>query len=384
MSGGVTSMPAHQPASPDCLTITDAPDGLSITIYENAVPPFVEAAMERLYQNLYASVLWLKIMGAAERLHTYVVSEGGLPVTILLFRTNGPRVMVVNNVIQICAVEIGRFSKAIFARFGKVGVISFKTIQTDLTHLDFPYQRFNTSENIVLSLPKSADAYVAALGKNTRKNVRYYLNRVKRCFPTFEYKLLERDKIAETQVLDILRLKNNRMLGKPYADTREDAETRRILKLVAARGMVGVITIDGKICAGSIGYRVGNHTFGSVLAHDLRYDGYWIGMLCCFLTICESINLGCEEYHFLWGPDDYKFRMLGVQRDLDNVIVYRSPRQVVLNAGVTCTSMATRCSRLARLRLREAGKPGNRLGKAMATLLQWRLKLRERWSLPAK
>jgi hypothetical protein len=37
-----------------------------------------------------------------------------------------------------------------------------------------------------------------------------------------------------------------------------------------------------------------------------------------------------------------------------------------------------------RLRLREAGKPEHRLGKLMASLLQWRLKMRERLSFRKK
>jgi hypothetical protein len=372
-------MPAQYSVTDDCLATTDAPGGVKIAIYENAVPPFVESALEKLYQNLYASLVWLKIRGVAERLSTYVVTDNGQPSTILLFRIDGSRAVVINNVIEIREIEIGRFARALFTRFGRIGVISFKTIETNLQQLDFPYRRFNTSENIVLTLPHSADDYIAALGKNTRKNVRYYLNRVKRFFPSFEYKLLEREKVEASQVIDILRLKNHSMPG-----VLEDAETRRTLALVAARGMVGIITIDGKICAGSIGYRIGNHTFGSVLAHDLQYDGYWIGMLCCFLTICESIGRGCQEYHFLWGPDDYKFRMLGAQRDLDDVVVYRSARHVVLNPAVACTSIATRYTRVLRLRLREAGKPEHRFGKLMASLLQWRLKMRERLSFRKK
>jgi hypothetical protein len=372
-------MSAQYSAADDCLAITDAPAGVRITIYENVVPPFVESAIEQLYQNLYASLVWLKIRGIAERLSTYVVTDNGRPLAILLFRIDGTRAVVINNVIEVREAEIGRFASAVFTRFGRISVISFKTIETDLRQLEFPYRRFNTSENIVLTLPRSSDDYIAALGKNTRKNVRYYLNRVKRFFPSFEYKLLERETVEASQVIEILRLKNNRMPG-----AMEDAETRRILALVAARGMVGIITIDGKICAGSIGYRIGNHTFGSVLAHDLQYDGYWIGMLCCFLTICESIGRGCREYHFLWGPDDYKFRMLGAQRDLDDVVVYRSARHVVLNPVVACTSIATRYTRVLRLRLRETGKPEHRIGKMMAALVQWRLKMRERLSFRHK
>jgi hypothetical protein len=51
------------------------------------------------------------------------------------------------------------------------------------------------------------------------------------------------------------------------------------------------------------------------------------------MTICESITRGGKEFHFLWGRYDYKFMLGAVQRDLDNVVVYRNHVQLMRNAG---------------------------------------------------
>lgn len=348
------------------------PGGMHVSIYENNVPMFVEAALEQLYENLYSSLIQLRVLGRADDLSAYVATDNGKAIAILLFRLERGRARVINNVIEIREAEVARFVGCMFDRFKAINVILFQAVQTDVRQLAYPYQRFNSSEDIVLTLPRSADDYVASLGKNTRKNVKYYLNRAKRSFPTFEYKLYERGNVCEAQVLDILRLKCGRLAGKNITSGIDEKETERTLQLVRARGLVGIITIDGKVCAGSIGYRVGTNSFGGVLAHDLAYDGYWIGMLCCYLTIVECIAIGCREYHFLWGQDEYKYRMLGVQRDLDDLTVYRSRTQIVLNVGTACKAAWKGYSRRGKCWLRDAKAGDGKLAKLLSKVTRVR------------
>lgn len=339
-----------------------------ITIYENDVPAFVEMALEQLYQNLYSSLVYLRASGLAGNLGTYVACVDDRPLAIFLFRMQKRTAHVVNHVIPVGEAEVERFCQSMFARFPSIHVIAFQSLQTDVQALSFPYQRFNVSEDIVLSLPPSPDSYLASLGKNTRKNVKYYLNRVKRSFPSFQYHLLEREQVTPAQVRDILQLKTGRLAERNITAAFSVAETERTLQLVRDRGLVGIISIDGKICAGSIGYRIGTHAFGGVLAHDLEYDGYWIGMLCCFLTISDSITLGCKQYHFLWGRDEYKFRMLGQQRDLDDLTVYRSPVHRLCNPGIVYKAAVRGYSRRMRLWLTAARKSETVFGRLLAGL----------------
>ena len=341
---------------------------LTISIYENEVPAFVEAALENLYENLYSSLIQLEVHGRTDNLSTYVATEYGKETVILLFRMESGRARVLNNVIKMDESVVARFASALFDRFKSINVIVFETVQTNIRRLAFPYQRFNSSEDIVLTLPRSSEEYVANLGKNTRKNVKYYLNRVKRNFPSFEFKLYEKEAVSEAQVLDILRLKSNRLAGKNMSTAHHDSETEKILRLVKARGLVGIISINGQVCAGSIGYRVGTNSFGGVLAHDLEYDGYWIGMLCLYLTICECIALGCSEHHFLWGQDEFKYRMLGVQRDLDDITIYRSRTQYVLNVVTACKAASKGYVRRSKLWLREAKTRDDHVGKLLSKL----------------
>jgi hypothetical protein len=311
------------------------PKTISIECYENDIPYFVEEELEKLYENIYSSVLQFRVYGTtAGNTSTYVVREGARIVVIFLFVREGARIRVLNEVIRINDREISQFAEYIFATFKKITVISFHAIQADIRKLRFPYQRFNCSEDIVLTLPETEQDYLSYLGKHSRKNIKYYKNKLVREFPTFRFEVLAKDEIAHKQIREIVILNRHRMAGKHKLSAFDDEETDRIIALVKECGVVGIITIDGKICAGAVCVCVGKNYFMSVISHDSQFDEYRLGTLCCFLTICESIARGGKEFHFLWGEYEYKYTLMGVKRDLHHVNVYRSRAQFLLNANM--------------------------------------------------
>ncbi len=341
-----------------------APKAVTIACYDNEIPPFVEQEMKRLYENVYSSLMQFRVYGTiAGNTSTYVVREGTRIVTIFLFvRTQG-QVHVLNEVIPIGAREISRFAEYIFAAFRKVTVITFHAIQTDIRRLRFPYQRFNCSEDIVLALPQNEQEYLAQLGKHSRKNIKYYMNKLKREHPTFEFKVFSKGEITHQQIRDIVILNRQRMAGKNKVSAFDDEETDRIITLVNECGMVGVATIDGKVCAGAICLCIGKNYFLNVISHDSAYDDYRMGTLCCFMTICESIARGGSEFHFLWGRYEYKSTLLGVPRDLDHVNVYRSRTQLMMNAGTALRTALNGYIRRTKLWLHHGGGPGSAVGR---------------------
>lgn len=356
---------SHKRAHP-----SKGPRTVTIDCYDNEIPPFVEPEMKRLYENVYSSVMQFRVYGAiAGNTSTYVVREGSRIVTIFLFvRTKG-KVHVLNEVIPISANEISRFAEYIFAAFKKVMVITFHAIQTDICKLRFPYQRFNCSEDIVLALPPHAQEYLAHLGKHSRKNIKYYMNKLKREHPSFEFKVCSKEEITHQQIRDIVILNRHRMAGKHKVSAFDDEETDRIIALVNECGMVGVATIDGKVCAGAICLCIGKNYFLNVISHDSAYDDYRMGTLCCFLTICESIARGGSEFHFLWGRYEYKSTLLGVPRDLDHVDVYRSRRQLVMNAGTALRTALNGYIRCSKLWLHHGGGRSSGIGRLLLASL---------------
>ncbi|MES2932321.1 MAG: hypothetical protein V4805_02375, partial [Pseudomonadota bacterium] len=66
---------------------------------------------------------------------------------------------------------------------------------------------------------------------------------------------------------------------------------------------------------------------------------YRLGMLYRYLTISECIKQNGSECHFLWGRQEYKFSFLGVQRDLHELVIYRSRLRYLLE-GATVVQIA--------------------------------------------
>jgi hypothetical protein len=62
----------------------------TVSLYENFVPPFAEAEMERLHQNIYSSLANLQLSPALADASTYVVCRGNEVISILLFRCENP------------------------------------------------------------------------------------------------------------------------------------------------------------------------------------------------------------------------------------------------------------------------------------------------------
>lgn len=332
-------------------------DGFAVSCYENEVPPFVEREMERLYENLFSSLVQFRIYGAIAGASTYVVRDnacGGKVTSLLLFRRNKGTVRVINEVIKLDEKEISRFVDYIFTTFGSVGVILFHAIQTDVCRLPFPYQRFNCLEDIVLSLPATTDEYLASLGKATRKTIKGYMNKLRRAFPSFSYQIYGKDELTEQQIREIVKLNVARMSEKNKVSAYEEAEIIRLVALAKKCGVVGIGTIDGRICAGAVSFRVGDNFFMSINAYDPAYDDYRLGTLCGFLIISECIAQGGKECHLLWGRSEYKYRFLGVQRDLDNVAVYRSRLHQLRHADIALMTAFKGYTRRAKLWFQDA------------------------------
>jgi len=308
-------------------------EGNIISCFENDVPEFIAADMTRLYGSLYSSLPQFHIYTDGTDTSTYIVRKGGKPTTIFLFQHIDAGVTVVNEVIKVSEEEISRFSAYIFSSFPSVAFISFKAVQTAITRLSFPYQRSNCLEDIVLALPSTIEQYFSSLGKHTRRNIKRQTKRVLAVFPTFRFQIFEKDEVDADTIRKIVDLNRARMAGKHKMSAINDEETERLVRLAKECGLVGVATIDGRVCAGGINFRCGENYFLNVIAHDSTYDDYWMGILCCYLTICECIKRRGREFHFLWGQYDYKYALMGVQRDLDNVAVYRSYWHLVLHSG---------------------------------------------------
>lgn len=306
----------------------------NVRLYDAALPSFAETELARLYKNVFSSVARFVAMDELAHACAYVASEHGEVTCLLLFRREAGTVRVLNEVIAIDENEVRRFSGTVFTVFPSVALISFRAIRADIRQLPFPYQQFNCLEDIVLDLPGTADAYFSSLGKNMRASLKRYQKKIAADLPGFHYSIGPGRDASPQQLAAIVALSSARMASKKQVSAHTDDKTAQLIRLAKACGVVVVASIDDKVCAGVICTEVGGNFFMHVVAHDPAYDGYRIGKLCCYLSICDAIARGGKEYHFLWGRYEYKYRLLGVQRELDRLVVYRSRLRMALHCKV--------------------------------------------------
>ncbi|HJV80497.1 GNAT family N-acetyltransferase [Noviherbaspirillum sp.] len=306
---------------------------LTISCYDNEVPSFVESEIERLYGNIFSSLRGFRTYGWTEtNTSTYVARKSGKISALILFERRNGKARVLNEGIRISGEELDRFADYLFATDESLNVISFKAVETDIRKSRFPLQRFNQLEDLALAFPSTREEYLARLGKNTRRNIKRYTDRLLRAFPSFRFEVCESENVNEKDIRTLIAFNRARMAGKNVVSSFDEEETRQVVDLAKSCGLVGIARIDGQICAGAVSFKAGDNYFLNLLSHDPRYDDYWVGFLCCYLTMCECIDRGGREFHFLWGRYEYKYALGAKPRDLDNVNVYRSRLQVLLNA----------------------------------------------------
>lgn len=359
--------------------ISKRPDdfnGASFSYFRNEIPHFVEKEMERLYGSIYSSVSYFRLNGMLEDARAYVDWKDGAVMAIIVFRQANGAITVLNELIGLPAECVRRFINTLFSTAGDVQYIIFNAIETGELGLKFPCQRFNCSENIVISLPDSPDKYFDGLGKNLRKNLKYYANRIKREHPSYQFTILEGKDVDEHCIRKIAEFNVARMTGKNKASGTTEAEIKRTIDLMRLfSGFIGLTTVNGEMCAGEICCRIGSNYFILMGSHDPTFDAYRLGMLSQYMTICEFIRRGGRECHFTWGREEYKYRLQGVRRDLDRIVVYRSQVQFVLNpvlVAKTTINGRIRQMRLWLMNTRQKGKPSVKFAiQSLKTMRNW-------------
>lgn len=305
-------------------TRTTSRDGYSVTCYHEHVPDFVAPELERLYGSFFSSMAVWQMYGSLEGASTFALYRQQHLEDIWLFQRQGTLVRVLNEQINIRGESLSRFTRMIFASEPAVGVICLHAVEAELAGRGLLHHRSNCTEDSVVTLPDSADAYLHQLGKSTRKNLRRYQRRLADTHPSFDYRIRESTDILEHEVRAIIALNHVRMANKGRVSANDETEVQRMLALLQTHGMVGVATIDGKICAGAIAFRFGDHYFSQVRAHDPAYDDDRLGMIGAFLLVSACIERQATALHFMWGRENHKAMFLGQQRDFDHVLIFRS------------------------------------------------------------
>lgn len=345
----------------------------TITCYHNAVPDFVEVALDRLYGNVFSSLNLFRVYGwTPSDTSTYAERDAaGEIAALLLFQRQGRRVVVKNEGMRVDGDVLNRFAAHLFGEFPEVDVIRLSSVETNLLRSDFPFQRVNRLEDMTMPLPARADDFYAGLGHATRRNIRRLSNKLKREHPEHRFEVHEAEAIESDWVRQLVAFNRARLARKNRRSVIDDPETQAKIAMAHTRGLLGSYWLDGRLVAGALCYRAGDNQFLNILAHDPAYDDYWLGFLCCYNTVRACIerlspDAARPEFHFLWGRYRYK-TLLGAQaRDLDDVNLYRSSGAVLRHAGLALETLAQGQRRRFKL---WTGESEHRLARATRALM---------------
>jgi hypothetical protein len=349
-----TAIPAHEYA---------------VVLHENAVPPSAETALISLYQNAFSFLVKFRIDADGAVLHSAVLERDGKVSAVFVFRRERGHIVVLNQAIRFDEVELRCFCRAAFLAYADVSVISVHGIETGPMVLPYPFQRFNCLENIVLALPPTPDIYYASLGKNMRASIKRYGKRVTTEQPSLRFDVYLDGAASARHIHEIVALSSARMAVKQQRSLHGDQQTAQLVCLVQKGGLLFVASVEGRVCAGVICSRVGNNYFMHVVAHDPAYDELRLGKLSCYRAICECITRGGKEFHFLWGRYEYKYRLGGIQRELDHLAVFRSRPHMLLHADVALKNVLKGYGRLGKRWLLDPARQGTPAGR-IAELLR--------------
>jgi CelD/BcsL family acetyltransferase involved in cellulose biosynthesis len=341
--------PAFQFAAPKIL---EEKDEAGISCFENAVPDFAGREMERLYGELLSSLPYLEVHKRLQHdTSTYIARDGEDISAIFLFRREKNAVKVLNSGMKLDAQSLVAFCNFIFEKYPSLKRISIDSVEIDIDRFPFPLQRLDCPSDILMDLPATQEAYLASLNGKTRNNIKRAIARLSSELPGFDIAFHRGEDVDENQFHRLLNLNKARMERVNRVYGRKSDDVGKILALSRARGLVSIATMDGVVCGGSIGYRVGNTFVGHIVSHDPAYDRYSLGLLSIYWTICECIGRGCKRFNFMSGNNPYKTLLGGKPRRLQSLLIYRSPLHAALSPVAAGKMAIARRMQSARLRV---------------------------------
>lgn len=327
--------------------------GLSQEFHRWPLPGYVWPALERRYHSIFCSEPHLRIHGGvSEDIEAWVSRKDGQVSGLLLFEKRGTVAQVLNEVFVPAADELAAFAAAVFRHHPSLTAVQIRAAGIEGRVPGYRSIGAPQSEDYVLALPPSAEAWLAGLSAQTREKVRYHLRRTMRKQPGFRFRIVDGEQIDDAQLHRIIDFNRARMQKKGRRFGMSDYEEQGLRRLLRERGRLGLIEIDGEIRAGLLCTLAGKDIYMHVIAHDPAFDDLRLGFLCCVLTVQDAIAQGLERFHFLWGQYDYKTRLGGKRVELRQALLLRHPLAALLHPRRILLLVAARMKAALRARIR--------------------------------
>jgi len=233
------------------VTIAD----LGAVVHVDELPAAALAELPALYSSPFSIAEYFAIYDHPWRLYGCELDE---PRHVIAFTSRGATADVLNKSFAMGPAETARVAKAIFRARPEI-----RRIRTELSYppqaLELPLRELHRSDEQVVELPESEEAYERLLGASTRKRLRGYRNRLARKYPDFELRTIEREEISLALVEQIYDWNQQRIRikGQQWGFKDQPAVSHRFWRLLQSHGLALCGYIGGDCVAGMLSMYVG-------------------------------------------------------------------------------------------------------------------------------
>lgn len=289
-----------RPSSPACLRLAD----LGATVYLGSVPEGLAEELPGLYSSLFSTLDWFVAYDRKPPTGACVLDE---PRHVILFHRDGGTVDVLNKSFACAPEDAQRICRALFRSLPSVHLIHL-SVMFPPQELGLSWRLLERLDHMVIDLPGSVDEYYESLGKRTRKNVRWYQNRLSRAHPDLSVEVVtpgERSRELLDQLIAWKKQRFHRTGRVTYWETNATLADR-MTDLMRRCGEVRVTSISGKAAAIDICFRTGETAYIYEGAHDPRYDESSLGFLTFYWYVCSAVESGATRVNALEGTRNSK------------------------------------------------------------------------------
>ena len=273
------------------------------------------------YNSFITTCRYIEIYNPGDSINYMLVYMDNTLIELLIFGNRGNTSTCFNSLVDIDQDILKECTKNIFIEYPtiqKIKILGSYRIY-DL-HRSFLISKSNDH---ILNLPLTLDNYYSELGSNTRKHIKNYKVRLLKDYPQVKFVTKYRVEIEDSIIDKIIELNIDRMKYKGIVPGKDKNDAKDFYKYSQHYGCVSYIEIDGNIVAGTISTILKKRIFLQVIAHDNNFSRYNIGQLCIFNLIQTSIEKKLSTFHFLWGENEYKERLLAKPKLLYSYLIYR-------------------------------------------------------------
>ncbi len=274
---------------------------LGATVHLDRVPEGLSDELPGLYGSLFSTLDWFLSQDRKAPSGACVLDE---PRHVVLFRRDGGTVDVLNKAFACRPDDADRICGALFRAMPGVHRIHLD-VMFPPRELAFPKRVREHIDRMVIDLPDAVDEYYHSLGKKTRKNIRWYQNRLLRAFPDVKTEIVQPGERSR-EVIDRLvewKIQRYRLKGLLTYWEVDPGLATRAADLLRRRGEARITSVSGKEAAIDICFRVGETVYAYESANDPRYDDFSLGFLTFYWLVCAAVESGATRLDALDGTE---------------------------------------------------------------------------------